>query len=126
MKKSEFGKGLTYTLGLVLVHSYRDIDPIIVSGITLSKSKKYKEDRKYSKWFVSVWEHMSGLIIPNNLPLDLQKKLRKLKRKVKNWELGNPQPTRMDIHWTMQECKECLYLIDKWYGIKAVQSEVEG
>lgn len=127
MEESEFGKGLSYTLGLVLVHSYRDIDPFINKrSRKLSLRQQYTEDRKYSKWFTSIWEYMSGLIIPSNLDPDLKKKLRKLKTKTKNWALGQPQPTRIDVYWVMQECKECLYLIDIHYGVKAVQSEMEG
>ena len=129
MQKSEFGKGLTYCLGLFLCHSERDL-----FGSAKGGGKKYEEemdkrmvgnnskkDYSYSTelWFNGASDHLYDLQIPEELPIPLKKRLAQFQNKIINWGHGfHCDVTKEDKAWAIQEAKELLILIDKFHGVK--------
>jgi len=105
--KSEFGKGLTYCLGLFLCHSERDY----------WKSKP----KDAELWFNAASDHLYELEIPDSLPIRLKQRLKKLCRKSIHWGHGfdvKDKPTEENKIWAISEAKDLLRLIDKHFGIK--------
>ncbi len=107
--KSEFGKGLSYCLGLFLAHE----------GVWYYNFKKIYEKTKISgasSWFNGASDHLYDLQIPKTLPKTLQKRLKKFQEKVLDWghgrELMNDEVKENDVLWSLQEAKNLLRLID--------------
>src|SRR5690348_8276229 len=91
--ESEFGKGLTYCLGLFLAHAERwskDSGAGRVMGT----------DRPGS-WFNSASDHLYELQIPEVLPESLRIRLANLQHKSLVWGHGylEPQPVDSDVDW---------------------------
>ena len=110
---SEFGKGLTYCLGLFLAHAERKIEII-----------KEKAD----SWFNMASDHLYELQIPEELPIKLKKRLARLKGKSIHWGHGfdsQDQPTENDVIWAIDEAKDLLRLIDKFHGIETEKGDSE-
>ena len=121
MQKSEFGKGLTYCLGLFLCHSERDY--VVRDGF--AKTKEDKECLEIitrpAMWFYGAADHLFGLQIPETLSESLQKRLRKFRAKVLSQRLPmdpKDNATEKDKAWAIQEAKDLLRLIDKFHGVK--------
>lgn len=116
--KSEFGKGLTYNLGLFLAHQDRFYD------------KRNKEDSSYDKLYPSLWfsgacDHLYELIIPKTFPKKLQKKIKDFESKVFKFRSFDYDATEKDIEWSLNEAKDILLDIDKQLGIKAIKGDYE-
>ncbi|MHA1302333.1 MAG: hypothetical protein ACTSPI_01340 [Candidatus Heimdallarchaeaceae archaeon] len=109
-RESEFGKGLTYCLGLFLCHSERDYNSI-------------EDDLQHELWFNGAGDHLFELVIPKNLSIKLKNRLKKLQKNVLNWRMSNA--TKNDKVWAIQEAKELLRLIDEFYGIKTIKGSWE-
>lgn len=131
MEKSEFGRGLSYCLGLFLCHSERSF-----SGDTKyeeemdERSKKYGkvEDYSYSTemWFNGASDHLYDLEIPEDLSKSLKSRLKRFQEKVLHWGHGfGNDATKKDKHWAIQEAKDLLRLIDKAHGIKVEKGQWE-
>lgn len=114
---SEFGKGLTYCLGLFLAHAER------------LKDKKVKEILGESEdlWFNGASDHLYELQIPENLPADLSNRLAILRDKCLEWGHGykESKATKQDRDWSIQETKDLLREIDSFYGIKTEKGDWE-
>jgi hypothetical protein len=111
-EESEFGKGLTYCLGLFLAHAERH-----------RKEKGLIDGLKPSIWFNGSSDHLYDLVIPNNLPLNLQKRLADLKDKCIEWGHGFKIEATMDeLNWSLEEAKELLRLIDEHHKIKTIEA----
>ena len=106
---SEFGKGLTYCLGLFLAHAER---------------KKYLDD--YGVWFNGSADHLYE-IDPSTLPSRLKGRVNKFQNKCLEWRLSfaTQKPTKDDFEWAIQEAKDLLRLIDKNFGVKTKKGEWE-
>ena len=118
---SEFGKGLTYCLGLFLCHSERDY------LITTKDIEKGIINKPYM-WFYGAADHMFELEIPTDLPKKLQLKLKKFKGKVMGWRLTlakEDHATKGDKKWAIQEAKDLLRAIDNFHGIKTSKGDWE-
>jgi len=111
---SDFGKGLTYCLGLFLAHSGREI------GTT-------SESYDAGIWFNGASDHLYDLQIPEDLLGGLQSRLKRFQRKVLGWGHGftAETPTERDQQWAIQEAKNLLRLIDKSHGIKTQRGHWE-
>lgn len=118
MGKSEFGKGLTYNLGLFLAHQDRFFD----------KRNDKNGDRLYAgTWLKGAGDHLFELEIPDSFPDRLQKRLRRFQSKVigfRNSSFGE-EVTEKDIEWCLNEAKNLLVAIDKHFGIDAVKGDFE-
>ncbi len=117
--KSEFGKGLTYCLGLFLCHSER----------VINEDDRLKFTNVYEIWFNSAADHLFDLEIPESLPKSLQDRLRDFQNKVLNWRLAldnnNIFPTKENKFWAIKEAKTLLRLIDESFGVKSLEGEYE-
>ena len=127
MVKSEFGKGLSYCLGLFLCHSEREY-----IARDFIKTKEDKECfgiiNRPSMWFYSAADHLYDLEIPEDLPTRLKNRLKKFRSKVLGWRMtmrDEDAATEEDRIWAIQEAKELLRLIDKNWGVKTSQGGYE-
>lgn len=115
-EESAFGQGLTYCLGLFLAHSERDYlmtEDDRVKGII----------NKPSMWFYAAADHLFDLQIPKNLPIKLKRRLSKFKSKVVGLRLpmDEKKATEKDKIWAIQEAKELLLEIDKFWGVDVLK-----
>lgn len=109
---SEFGKGLTYCLGLFLCHSERDYmkeTDRIINNIGL--------------WFNGAGDHLFELQIPISLPFDIRVRLKEFKDKVITWRCS--EPTKENKEWAIREAKDLLRLLDEHIGIKTSKGDWE-
>ena len=105
MKKSDFGKGLTYCLGLFLCHDER----------------KIKEGESAMIWFNGAADHLYDLEIPDSLPNNLPSRLEDFKNSCLKWRLTDP--TLEDKNWAIKTAKMFLLEIDRHFKIKAEEAE---
>ena len=112
--KSEFGKGLTYCLGLFLCHAERDFG---------RRDGDYK--MRAALWFNGAGDHLFDMVIPEKYSPRLVLKLRAFRKKVLGWRcaMGEGEATELDKSWAIQEAKDLLILIDKANGIKAIKGD---
>lgn len=122
-KTSEFGKGLTYCLGMFLAHAER-----------LSDYKRIAEKTPFSDypqlWFNAAADHLYELVIPEGLPEKLRKKLKRFQKKVLNYGhgqgmMGEVKVTDKDVEVCLNEAKELLREIDNWIGVKTIKADFE-
>lgn len=107
-KKSEFGKGLTYCLGLFLAHEER--------------AESYSPDL----WFNGASDHLYELQIPETLPVRLAGSLRTFRDKVLYWgHAFKDKATEKDKAWALAEVRELLRKVDEAYGVKTQKGEYE-
>jgi len=108
---SEFGKGLTYCIGLFLAHSER-------KQMSYGLSKK----NDYRMWFNGAADHLYEMQIPDNLSPKLFSRLEKFQDFCIAYRL-NPACTKDDFEWAINEAKLLLLEIDKSYGIPTLKAE---
>jgi len=120
-KKSEFGKGLCYSLGLFLAHA----------GRISSDLKAYKsignEGRAYSMWFYAAADHLFDFQ-PKYAPKGLIRRCKSFQDRVLSLRLpmpGEPQATEDDYNRAIQEAKDLLRLIDKKNGVPTEKGNCE-
>jgi len=115
---SEFGKGLTYCLGLFLCHSERDY---WVMG-----NKDADSIARAEMWFNAASDHLYDLEIPKTLPKKLQKRLSHLKERAIHWGHGFQNDCKEeDKLWAIQEAKDLLKEIDKHFGVNVTKGDWE-
>ena len=105
MKKSEFGKGFTYCLGLFLAHSERDV---------------IKEEYGPSLWFSGARDHLREIVIPEYLHDTTKEKIKKLL-----YLSFEKEQAHEDVETAVSLTKEILYDYDIECGIKAIRGEWE-
>lgn len=122
---SEFGKGLTYCLGLFLCHGERaplfpkEMGEKLDSNSALKRTDQEWEDYDAELWFNGASDHFYDLQIPKDLPKPIQKRLAKLQSKALHWGHGFQNDCKAkDKIWAVQEAKDLLRLIDKSFGIE--------
>ena len=116
---SEFGKGLTYCLGLFLCHSERDY-------LITEEDKVKGIINKPHMWFYGAADHLFEMQIPETLPRRLQIRLKKFQNKVLGWRMvmdKKDNATEEDKLWAINEAKKLLMLIDKHFGIKTTGAQ---
>jgi hypothetical protein len=113
---SEFGKGLSYCLGLYLEHAW------------MWRSAGSRDEIKGGAllWANGASDHLYELEIPENLPMELQARLKAFREKNLNWGHGfkGSEPTIADMNDSISEAHNLLLEIDKAYGIDAEQADV--
>jgi hypothetical protein len=113
-EESEFGKGLTYCLGLFLCHSERTYGNDICD--------------KPDIWFNASSDHLYELEIPDFLPEDLKKRLIILRDKSLHWGHGFDKEdiaSKENKTWAINEAKELLRLIDDFFKINTIRGSWE-
>jgi len=113
--KSDFGKGLTYCLGLFLAHAERDLE----RGIN-------PESQIRRGWYNASSDHLYDMVIPENLPKSLKNRLIKFRTNVLDKGHGSgllKEYSEKDINNSINEAKELLILIDRSFGIKSQKAE---
>lgn len=120
--ESEFGKGLTYCLGLFLAHAER------VKEMRQVYAKISTEDQNIwaEMWFNGAADHLFDLVIPDQLSPNLKDRLSTFQSKCLHWRMAlENRATGDDVTWAIQEAKNLLRLIDQQYGIEVIQGQWE-
>lgn len=119
--KSEFGKGLTYCLGLFLAHEGRIINDL----------KVYKqignEERAFGMWFYSSADHIFELET-ENVPIGMSTRLKRFKNRVMSLRLPmkkEEEATKEDFFWAIKEAKLLLRMIDGRLDVKTREATWE-
>lgn len=99
---SEFGKGLTYCLGLFLAHAEREMYEI--------GGKK-----NFQFWFNTSSDHAYEVDTSRITDESLKERIENWREKVLHWGHGFPGPdvTEADMDWAIEEAKQLLLLIDQ-------------
>ena len=108
---SKFGKGLTYCLGLFLAHAEREWS--------------IKDSYQWEMWFNAAADHLYELQTPTELPKNIRLRLKKLQDKSLHWRLamGKDVATEKDKLWAIEEAKNILFAIDKFYKISVEKAD---
>ena len=116
---SEFGKGLTYCLGLFLAHQEKTREFERMESLTYT--------RQWDLWFNGASDHLCDLQIPPNFPIALRRRLEEFQTKCLNWGHGYNKPEAMkeDVWWAIREAKNLLIEIDKQFGIPTCKGQWE-
>jgi hypothetical protein len=122
--KSEFGKGLTYCLGLFLAHAerYRFDKQIYAKA-----GRAYIDDHVALSWFNGASDHLYELDTSRVRDAALKARLEALKDKALEFGHGFPKvnATEKDVEWAIAEAKACLLEIDRQLGVPAVKGSYE-
>lgn len=125
-KESEFGRGLTYCLGLFLAHASRmQIDVEAFTKI-YPENPTEGEKRAAEIWFNGSSDHMYEFDTGRVKDVNLKKRLETFQKKVLHWGHGfeKPYPTIKDVEWAVSEAKDLLLQIDKTeLGVKAIEAD---
>ena len=116
---SEFGKGLTYCLGLFLAHAER-------GGLSSNKDE-WSSRLEIEMWFNAASDHLYELQVPMFLSLPLRKKLKVFQKKCLEFGHGfnKDNPTDDDKSWAIQEAKDLLRQIDFELKVKVEKGDFE-
>lgn len=109
----EFGKGLTYCLGLFLCHSERGYE-----------RREKDQVRDVELWFYGAADHLFELEVPEALPEPLRSRLNRFRDVCLHWRLpmDSSKPTAKDKEWAIDEAKELLRLVDEHFGIATIKA----
>ncbi len=121
--KSEFGKGLTYCIGLFLMHA-RGFEKYKRMENALEKSTFSWPEF----WFDGARDHLYELDTSHLQDAKLKQKIEKWATKVKDWGLSfdEKKPTPSDVQWSIKKALEFLRIIDKQLlNTKTVKGEWE-
>lgn len=111
---SEFGKGLSYCLGLFLAHQ--------------GDYFKLKNSIDARLWFSAASDHLYELQIPEHYPIEIKDKLKKLQETSLDFGHGFQQKsicTDKDMDNALTEAKDLLIEIDKINGVGAEKGDYE-
>ncbi len=114
-KTSEFGKGLTYCIGLFLAHAEREIH-------------NTSTNRDYLLWFNGASDHLYDLDLSKVKDEFLKADLDNWRAKIIHWGHGfsKPTATEKNFHWSVQQAKDFLRKIDKTIiGAKTIKGSWE-
>ena len=109
---SEFGKGLTYCLGLFLAHAERK-EYVLMGKIDVSL------------WFNGAGDHLFEMDTSNVTDASLKDRLDTFRDKVLDWRMciDGQEIGLTEKRWAIEEAKELLRLIDKHHGIKTIEAD---
>ena len=115
---SEFGKGLTYCIGLFLAH-----EAMHRAGL------KLKDGWDANLWFNGASDHLYELQIPESYPDELKGRLLSFKERVLDHGHGSGlmerNVTPKDIAWALEEAKALLREIDGISGVDTMKGSGE-
>jgi len=133
--RSEYGKGLAYSIGLFLAHADR----------LRSEKQTYKHseqettlarelDATYGvvelgRWFAGATEHLHELQIAVGPP-GLRNRLRNFRDRCLAWSQSyvtnsRSAPTKADYEWAIREAKDILFELDVIAGVKPIKATYE-
>ena len=105
MTESEFGKGLTYCIGLFLAHAERwEKDKETYTGVN-----------KAEMWFNGASDHLYELDTTQIANNTFRKEIDNWRQEVLHWGHGfkKPYPTEKNVIWSIEKAIEFLRRIDK-------------
>ena len=76
-------------------------------------------------WFNAAADHLYELQIPTELPKSIGLRLKKLQNKSLHWRLvmGKDEAIEKDELWAIEEAKNLLFAIDKFYKISVEKAD---
>ncbi len=112
---SEFGKGLVYCLGLFLAHQFQ-----------WSETRETLKEYWVQSWFNGASDHLYDLQYEKAPTHELNDRLKILREKALEWGHGfKVLATEKEVEWALNEVKDILFEIDKYYGIPAEKEDWE-
>lgn len=134
-QKCEFGKGLTYCLGLFLAHTDRlrvDIEKYKEIREKLKAKGEpteghFSEDHAASMWMYGAADHIYEFQ-SDQAPEHLRKRCAKFSAFVMNKRLTmskEDECTRKDVDWALREAMDLLMEIDKAAGVTVEKGQWE-
>jgi hypothetical protein len=120
-KESEFGRGLTYCIGLFLAHAEREMFAREDAPKTIVKMRA-------ETWFNGASDHLYELDISGIRDKKLKKEIDNWRSKVLHWghRFSRPHPDEVDMAWSIDKAKEFLRRIDeKLLKVKTIQGSWE-
>jgi len=117
--ESEFGKGLTYCLGMFLAHAERN-----------RKTNTVLDEKDLAgMWFNGASDHLYEMEAPETLPEELQERLQKFRSLMLDRGHGSgllsKRFTEEDVASSIQEAKDLLRAIDEHFGIPTIKGSWE-
>lgn len=114
----EFGRGLTYCLGVFLAHAerYEASRERYTQHNMTDMGREIMLASLPMIWFNAASDHLFDIEIQNTIPRDLKVRLEEFKMKVLNWGhgcLNDTEVTHDNVIWSIREAKELLRLIDE-------------
>ena len=125
--ESDFGRGLTYCLGLFLAHAEGLAQSLSENEMMRQKYPEgFSEERAVEMWFNAAADHL-GELETGSAPTALQDRLAIFQSRCIHWRLamGADAATLKDAHWAIQEAKDLLRLIDESHGVPVCQGTWE-
>ena len=116
--ESDFGKGLTYCIGLFLGHV------CMFEG----KTKEALGNHYATSWFNAASDHLYELEIGPSVDDELKADILEWRKKVLHWGHSFPMPeaTEKDVEWAIEKAKYFLREIDeKLLGVEAIKGQWE-
>ena len=120
---SEFGKGFIYNLILFAKHFDR-------AGLEIECNKEVKlsEGRSLSLWINGVSDHLFELVIPENLPILLKEKIKKLQDIALDYGHGDKMMKNMTmkVYEEMRNLlNEIAFDFDEWLDINPEKADYD-
>lgn len=126
-KKSEFGAGFAYSLGLFLGHEAQIEKFLINEKMIKEKNPEYKGVSPYALWMYGAADHLFELD-PGRLPLALATRANKFKSRCLKLRMVmsvDCEATKKDYEWAIKEAKELLMEVDRKLGIEPIKGDYE-
>ncbi len=120
IRKSEFGAGFCYCLGLFLAHTEK-----IGEYQKAEKKQVIPNGSLYpSLWMNGAADHIKEFHAESS-PIDFRKRAIAFKSKVLAHRLLFDEITWEEVQWSLSEAKQLLLLVDEFLGIKTVVGNYE-
>jgi len=119
---SEFGMGLTYCIGLFLMHAER-----YNHDKKEFKKMGYESLASPHSWFNGSSDHLYDLQIPEHFNDELKKRIEYFQDRVLKFGHGfwKPEATEEDVNWSIEEAKKILMEIDRTMNISVLKGDYE-
>jgi len=122
-KTSEFGKGLTYCLGLFLCHEAQNQrDELMIQDLKDKNKDIFSFLKDRSMWFSGATDHLYDIQI-ESCPIKVRKRLQKFNDKCFSFRGLGAKSTSKDVEWALEEAKTLLYLIDKANNVPVAKAD---
>lgn len=120
--KSEFGKGLTYCLGMFIAHEHwirklREIEQKCQGELFEGVFPRM--------WFDGAADHLYGLYIPESLPEEIKHDLETLRKRSIHLKCARSEgKVEWDtVHWALDYARKILRDIDEYLGAETEKGE---
>jgi hypothetical protein len=127
-RESEFGKGLTYCIGMFLAHEW-DYHRMVDREIKREQKGHSPVVSAPVMWFNGASDHLYDLVVPGQFPDRLKRRLSKFRSfcidKGHGFGMDYKTVKPKDVEWALQEARDLLRAIDNQLGVSTIKGEWE-